>query len=55
MLDEIFTTIVGLPTGHALLFSPTAMLHVEGGDELDGDVSRYISTLKDGLHQDPHP
>lgn len=28
MIDEIFKTIVKLPTGHALVFAPRAVLHV---------------------------
>lgn len=30
--DEVFNQIIGLPTGHALLFASTAMLHVEGSE-----------------------
>ena len=49
--DEIFSQIVDLPPGSALLFSPKAMLHVESEQQNTSEVTSHtlkISRLKHG-------
>ena len=45
MINEIFSTIVKLKTGHALVFAPRAMLHIQANV---GVGQPAIATLGDG-------
>ena len=51
--DPVFNQIIGLRTGHALLFASTAMLHVEGG-EVGGAEEAQDKTTNDSTSRTGH-
>ena len=51
--DVVFNQIIGLPTGHALLFASTAMLHVEGG-EVEEHGGPQDETTRDAASRTGH-